>query len=305
MFGVVPLEGGEGIYAATTGDLTLRPPATGTEGGEVTVAIDGFVLTGLGFDLCCGPFPNGLGGQVFELPLGFSSTGAEGDAFFDDAPEFITFGGEGELTSSVEGFEGGFGWIFGENQLFQDTEGGEGEVDFLVGASTECVGCFPEFFFAAEGDGLIGFGSYVAGQPTADISHLQAGNVTAEYFGESSLFGFDVMVEIDFQPAEFIAEFSDGGFFGAFAVEGTVNGSTFTSDTFLGAEGGGAAVVLDAGVNGTLFGPNAEAVGGVVGFEAEGPITGFQTHTFIDVFAATQEGVEMPNIAAPPAGEPN
>lgn len=304
LFGLNTAFGGEGSYVVSTGKLTLRPPAAGAEGGEVSVALNGFIGTGLSYAGGEGEITlDGAGGELLANGVSFSSASAEGSAFFPDSPEFAPFIAEGgELTGSLTGIAGAEG-----GGLIVGAEGGSGII--TGGRSATVTGCcrlpalyFTEYGFDDEDDffRVEGYGSYIAGQPTVDTSALQAGNVTADYFGDSSLFGFDVHVEVDFGAGDFTAEFNDGGGIGEFAVSGFVNDNTFESDTFVGATAGAVAEVVDAGTNGTFFGPEAEALGGIVAFETVGDVEG----TFVDIYAAAKDGadVELPDITAPETG---
>jgi hypothetical protein len=270
------------VYAVTTGNLTMRPPAAGAEGGELSVDMNGFIHSGLSYY-------DGLDGnggiEVGPGALSFSSASAEGAVAFVDAPEFIPFMAEGSLTDGAGAPIGaeGSGFISAYTSF-----GGEGSAS--EGFTAEGTISFNGVVGDNEEDWFSGYGMFVAGQPTsvANIDTLQAGNVTGTYDGFSSLFGFDVHANVQFGPGTFDASFNDSGQFGSFDVSGNITGSRFQSNSFDGSTPGGGFQVTDAGVVGTLFGPQAQAMAGVVGFVAD---DGYGGSTFADIFAAVQ-GIE-------------
>jgi hypothetical protein len=119
---------------------------------------------------------------------------------------------------------------------------------------------------------------FVAGIPTplTDIANLQAGNVTADYYGRSFDSWTPVHIEVKFLPGTWSGSWNggvDGGTWTytddsgtkyvrgdvGFNAGGTINGANIQS-TSLSAEDG----TVSGQVQGSFFGSNADALGGVV-----------------------------------------
>ncbi len=285
--------------AVTEGTLLLRPPVDEGVDGQLGFNIARFIESS-------GP----TGGQEILFPVAVLAGGPDfKPPFFPDAPEFVPFSGQGEAVANVPGFDGGNGFINGQQLFDFGPEPGEEngpvqalfepeppeQIDFLSGGNFDFNVQIDQGPGGFNGS-VSGNGAFFAGQPTADISGLQAGNVIAQYSGSSGL-GFAVSATMNFAPATFSAEFNDGGFLGAFGVTGSINGSSFTSNTFAPGRRGQVGEVTGATVDGTLFGPNAEALGGLVTFDAT-----FGEDTLssgADVFVAVQQGVQLPSLRVP------
>jgi hypothetical protein len=316
------IDGGE---HAVQGSLLLRPPEAEGGIGQIGVNLESFVTAG------ADPWSAlPVGGQPVPLSLaalGSEVTGPEeciygcydNGPMYENAPGFTPFraitvnpyfGGNAEIevVANLPGETGvgnsdwnrihGYqvysgGGILGPRELIDGPPPPEG-VDFITTGYMDFSGIW------FDGGELSTSGNYIAGQPTFDIGALQAGNLPATYFGSTMSYytSYDVVVNIDFQPGTFDAHFGGQGekFYGAdnygeFSVAGTVNGANFTGQHTSSGEPGWYGGVVDASVNGTLFGPNAEALGGTVQMDIDhdefGPITK------VDVFSAAQEPIQF------------
>jgi len=112
------------------------------------------------------------------------------------------------------------------------------------------------------------YAPFVAGQLTslADMGSLNAGNVTAHYSGNTFLAGGDVCMTVKFGPGTWYGSWNGGSGVTGFTANGTIAGANFASSGVdardVGVESKYSSI--SGTVNGSFYGPQAAAAGGVV-----------------------------------------
>lgn len=149
-------------------------------------------------------------------------------------------------------------------------------------------------------EGAEGWGVFVAGitTPLSDIANLQAGNVTAHYYGTTLDSWTPTHFEVNFGPGTWSGSVNNGadGWTGTytdssgqvhvygqvgFNAEGTINGANIQS-TSVSTDDLGATV--SGSVQGTFFGSNADVLGG--GIDITKTTEGYDNAKYVDVFVA-------------------
>jgi hypothetical protein len=287
-----------GKIAAVQGTLLLRPPEL--EGGLGQVGLNYETFTDTGMYSIAVKGAEATGGEEILFPIAFL---ADGERIFADTT-FTAFTANEKssdqlaLAINEDGFTGASGEVVGRELynvkdiiqtggiikkevikvIYKD---GLKPIDFLTSGKL--------MFDVGFNDGnLSGIGTFVAGQPTTagDLAALQAGDVVGRYTGNTFQTNYTIDASIYFQSATFNANFK-GGNYGDFVVGGSVNGAGFNSTKFKRMSGD----IYNASVNGTLFGPAAEAMAGQVKMDVKGK---YSNGTYVDIFAATKNEIKSP-----------
>lgn len=153
------------------------------------------------------------------------------------------------------------------------------------------------------------YAPFVAGQltPLADMGSLNAGNVTAKYEGQTALAGGDVSMTVRFGSATWDGKFNGGsGATGFTVTNGSISGANFAaSGSSIGAKDVGGCHPAYSGVSGTVngsfYGPQAAAAGGIVDITKTATtysksITPVTTQ-YVDVFLANKTNQYVPKPA--------
>lgn len=152
-------------------------------------------------------------------------------------------------------------------------------------------------------DGGEGWGVFVAGisTPLSDIANLQAGNVTADYYGRTFDGWTPVHIQVNFGPGTWSGSWNEGadGYTSTytdsngtkyvrgevgFNAEGTINGANIQSTSVSAGDG-----TVSGQVQGNFFGNNADVLGGVA--DITKTTEGYDNAKHVDVFI-TCKGTE-------------
>jgi hypothetical protein len=269
--------------------------------------------------------------QPFDIALEHQAPSDGWDE--DGAVNFIVLAGSGLpegqppaetgfIPSSFYGAPGTFDGSIETSNAYLYINGGDGAEGYLgYDPNIVTIGEVSGYVWGDGGEAGFGGGAYVAGvlTPLMDIAALQAGNLTAYYTGYTAGTHWEhdnypespVAITVNFGNSTWSGSWNNGvdGYththsadstgqvhvFGqvGFNASGNISGANIQSTSVSTADPG---ATVSGSVQGSFFGPNAGALGGIVDITKSNPAGGgeygygYTDAQYVDVFVTTKEG---------------